>query len=306
MKKRIRRGGSRDLTSWLRLRRLVSDRLRRRSMRVLALLGTPLPRSLVVAMVLATVPTADVPRGEAGEDVDVSCPDHPFLAVDVPVADISSVQFERDDILGGRLRQTQVELRYRCARYVAGVGDGDADAVQHVPKCRGATSDALDRYISHREARIGQAKAELVLHRFVEIVEVTYIRLPCIWVVGVLQFCRIGNIREGVVALLVGDGVGKFSGGVHVTPEDVDDTVPSFLTWVVRSEDCSHVGVISERQDVNSSTVRDNDSSTNRLSLSAPSAAHNCDLRQFSSLVRWDILDQSVIALLRCSGLDCV
>ena len=85
---------------------------------MLALVRSPVPRSLMVAMILAAIPTTvssravraiaaavrqwreagsdeDVPRGEAGEDVDVARPDHPLLGVDVPVTDISSVKFER-------------------------------------------------------------------------------------------------------------------------------------------------------------------------------------------------------------------
>lgn len=116
------------------MRRLASDRLRGRSMRVLALLGTPVPRPLMVAMVLVTVPTTvslravraiaaataarqwteagsgeDIPRGETRKDVDISGPDHPLLGVDVPVTDVSSGQFERDGLTFARRQHDLLE-----------------------------------------------------------------------------------------------------------------------------------------------------------------------------------------------------
>ena len=83
---------------------------------MLALVRGPLPRSPVVTTVLATIPTTvssravraittarqrreagsgeNVPRREAGKDVDIARPDHPLLGVDVPVADVSAIQLE--------------------------------------------------------------------------------------------------------------------------------------------------------------------------------------------------------------------
>lgn len=101
-------------------------------MRVLALLWTPLPRTLMFAMVLVTVPTTvclcavraivtasrqwteagsgeDIPRGEARKDIDISGPDHPLLRIDVPVTDVSSGQFERDSLALARRQHDLLE-----------------------------------------------------------------------------------------------------------------------------------------------------------------------------------------------------
>jgi hypothetical protein len=177
------------------------------------------------------------------------------------------------------LRESQVELWNRRTRRRARVRDNSRDGVKSLPECsiptrrrnRGARRRTLcldarggrggvayrccrDGNVGQVERGVRQSEAELVLHRQVVVVEVAVVDqeaflevgLPGVGVGGVEERAGVCDVCEGVVALLLGDGVGEVAGGVYGAVEDVDDAVAYFLAAEVGGEDCCDVGVVGE------------------------------------------------------------
>lgn len=72
------------------------------------------------------------------------------------------------------------------------------------------------------------------------------IRLPCIGVCGIEQCTRVRDVGERVVAFFLGNGVGKMSGGVDITVENINDTVACFLAAKVCGQYGCDVRVVGE------------------------------------------------------------
>ena len=53
--------------------------------------------------------------------------------------------------------------------------------------------------------------------------------LPCVGVCSVEELARVGDVGECVITLFLGNGVGKMSGRIYITVENIDDAVACFL-----------------------------------------------------------------------------
>ncbi|KAI6757905.1 hypothetical protein HG531_003730 [Fusarium graminearum] len=229
-----------------------------------------------------------VPAAESNTDGELALRNDPLLGNDIPVAEITAHQLKADTLalasleedllestellggstLGGALGEADVELRNGGAVDLAAVGNGNGNVVDALPEGGVTTgldgeglghggdvvSERLSGDVGDLKGGVRQTETELVADRHVLGVKVAVVNLellvePRLPVVGAGGVDGSGG-RGVVVGTVQGNGVGKTTGGVDITVEEVDEGVARLLTGVVGGEDGGNVGVVGPGESV--------------------------------------------------------
>lgn len=199
---------------------------------------------------------ADVLRGRADQDVEIAALDVPILDEDVVVGECAAVQREDDLLFLARFEEHLFEAfefllgTEDAAHFVRDIELGDFRTV--------ALADVLDLEgdgerlafvdvgggkfeVGVLELGVGKPETEGEEHglfrRFV-------VAVAHIDALAVLHRARSHRevARDDVVAVLDGEGLGEFAGGIHLAVDDVVSTLAGRLSAEVEVEDGARVG----------------------------------------------------------------
>ncbi|KAI7001195.1 putative beta-glucosidase [Hortaea werneckii] len=214
---------------------------------------------------------SEVAAAEADAELELAFRNQPLLGDDVPVAEVTPHDFERDllaladaevrlleptkllhrSTLRRAVGESDIQLGNLCTITVASIGHSRRDVVESLPQSGVATRsnreifwlggdvglDGLDGQVGELEGRVRKTESEFVADIDVLGIEVTVVNFETFLEVhlpGVLaSVVADGGDRRGIVVIaIVSDGVGQFPGRVVDAVEGVDHGLTALCSGV--------------------------------------------------------------------------